>query len=139
MLTTLSILAATRKGISQLSGTFETGEYFLLIFCIALGMLADFGDIAASGLDILTYSALTLICTILLHFGLSYWFKIDRDTVMITSTAAIYGPVFVGQIASAIGNKKLIFTGIALGLLGFAIGNYLGIGLAYILKAILVG
>ena len=57
--------------------------------------------------------------------------------VMITSTAAIYGPVFVGQIASAIGNKKLIFTGIALGLLGFAVGNYLGIGLAYILKTIL--
>jgi uncharacterized membrane protein len=137
VLTTLSIIAASRPAINRLGGTFETGEYFLLIFCVALGMLADFGDIAQNGLDILLYSAMALIGTILLHFLLSYWFKIDRDMVMITSTAAIYGPVFVGQIASAIGNKKLIFTGIALGLLGFAVGNYLGIGLAYILKTIL--
>ena len=138
VLTTLSILAALRPRINQLSGTFETGEYFLLIFCVALGMLADFGQIATEGLDILTYSGVALAATIVLHFFLSYLFKIDRDTVMITSTAAIYGPVFVAQIASAIGNKKIIFTGIALGLLGFAIGNYLGISLAYILKYFLV-
>ena len=58
----------------------------------------------------------------------------DRDTLIITSTAAIFGPVFIGPVANAIGNRELITIGIALGLIGYAIGNYLGLGLAFILK-----
>ena len=51
---------------------------------------------------------------------------------MIAGTAAIYGPVFIGQIASTIDNRSLVFPGIALGLLGIAMGNYVGIFVAWI-------
>jgi uncharacterized membrane protein len=59
---------------------------------------------------------------------------VDRDTLIITSTAAIFGPAFIAPVAQAIGNREIIPIGIALGLIGFAIGNYLGMGLAFILK-----
>lgn len=134
LLTTFGIAAAFLPAVKSWSGIYETGEYFLLIFCVALGMQADFSQVFQKGTDILTFTLLAMPLAILFHLLLSKFFRIDRDTFLISSTAGIYGPAFIGQVASAIGNRQLIFPGIALGLLGYAVGNYLGIGLAYTLK-----
>ena len=134
MLTTLSIAASFAPKVRMLENTFESGEYFLLMFCVALGLLADFSEIIAQGADIVSYTAVALLGTILLHLLLAYLFRIDRDTMLFTSVAAIYGPAFIGQIAIVTGNRKLVVSGIAMGLLGYAIGNYLGIGLGYGLR-----
>lgn len=139
LLTTLSITASFVPQVRRLENTFETGEYFLLMFCVALGMLADFSEILAQGPDIIAFSVFAFLGTVLLHLLGAALFRIDRDTVLFTSVAALYGPAFIGQIASITGNRQLIFSGIAAGLLGYAIGNYLGIGLAYALRAWLGG
>lgn len=133
-LTTLSIVAARSPWIKKLGDTFQTGEYLLLIFCISLGMLADLSEIAGKGGVILLFSALTMYASIFIHLGLARLFGIDRDTFLITSTATIFGPPFIAQVASAMKNPKVIFPGIATALLGIAIGNYTGIGLAYFLR-----
>jgi uncharacterized membrane protein len=75
-----------------------------------------------------------MLGSILLHFILAAIFRIDRDTVIITSTAAIYGPAFIGPVANAIKNRDIIGLGITIGLLGYAIGTYLGMGMAFLLK-----
>lgn len=137
LLNTLSIAASFSKTIRHWQGTFETGEYFLLAFCVAVGMLADFKQILMEGGNMITFVAFALSATIFMNVVLSSLFNIDRDTMIITHTAGIYGPPFVGQVATAIGNRALIFSGMAMGLLGFALGNYCGIGLAYFLKWIL--
>ena len=137
LLTTLSIAASFVPRVRRWENTFETGEYFLLMFCVALGMLADFSEILAQGPDVITFSIFAFLGTVLLHLLGAALFRIDRDTVLFTSVAALYGPAFIGQIASITGNRQLIFSGIAVGLLGYAIGNYLGIGLAYGLRALL--
>lgn len=61
-------------------------------------------------------------------------FRIDADTVLITSTAAIFGPAFVGQVAVALRNKEVVLSGIITGLVGYAVGNYLGIFIAYLVS-----
>ncbi|WP_425421170.1 DUF819 family protein [Phaeodactylibacter xiamenensis] len=137
MLTSLSLAVSFIPTVRNWENTFETGEYFLLIFCVALGMLADFQSILEKGLGIVQFTAVALMGTILLHLLLARLFRIDRDTFLFTSVAAIYGPPFIGQIASITGNRQLILSGIAMGLLGYAIGNYLGIGLAYLLQWLL--
>ena len=58
---------------------------------------------------------------------------IDADTVLITSTAAICSPPFVPLTAAAIGNRDLIAPGITTGILGYALGNYLGVFVARML------
>lgn len=133
-LTTFSVLASLSPKVRQIKGSFEMGEYLLLIFCVAIGMLADFSQLVEEGGMVLVFTACVMFSAILLHYFLAALLRIDRDTVMITSTAAIMGPVFVGQIASVIHNKQLVFSGMASGLMGYAIGNYLGIGLGYLLK-----
>jgi len=134
LLTLFSVIASLSPKIRRIRGTYESGEYLLLMFCIAIGMLADLRSLATDGTGTLIFTALFFSSTICLHLFLSWLFKIDRDTTMITSTAGLYGPPFIGQIASVIKNKTLIFSGMATGLVGYAIGNFLGIGIADILK-----
>jgi uncharacterized membrane protein len=78
-----------------------------------------------------------MFLSVVLHVLLGKLFKIDRDTVVITSVAGIFGPVFIGPIASILNNKKVIVSGLTTGLIGYALGNYLGMMLAYFMKSIL--
>ena len=104
------------------------------MFCIAVGMLANFSNVLEKGGQLIQFMALAWVITVILHWLLCYVFNIDKDTTLIASTAAIYGPVFIGQIASTINNRRLVFPGIALGLLGIALGNYVGIFVAWVLN-----
>ncbi len=134
VLTTLSILASFSKRIRSWQGAFLVGEYLLLVFCVAVGMCADLVKIVNTGLEVLGFYALSFFLTVILHVFFSRLLKIDRDTVLITSTAAFYGPVFIGQIATTLNNRSLLFTGIALSIFGLAIGNYVGIGFSYFIR-----
>ena len=134
ILTTFSVVASLFPKIRTLKGSFEAGDYLLLVFCIAVGMRSDFGDIMDKGGMLLAFTACTWLGAVIIHFVLSVLFKIDRDTTLITSTAALYGPAFIGQIASVLGNRQIVFAGIATGLVGYAVGNYLGILVHYFLQ-----
>lgn len=134
ILTTLSLAATGMPVVQRWEKTFETGEYFLLTFSVALGMLADLRAIAQTGGSILAFSGTVMIVTIALHLWWARWARIDRDTFLITSTAALYGPAFVGPMAMVMKNRAVLFPGMVTGLLGYAVGNYLGITLAWILR-----
>lgn len=63
--------------------------------------------------------------------------RVDRDTANITSVAGIFGPPFVPPVAKALGNREIIVSGITTGILGLALGNYLGMGMAWLLRTLL--
>ena len=77
--------------------------------------------------------------SLLLHALLCRIFKIDTDTMIITSTSAICSPPFVPVVANALKNKEIILSGLYTGIIGYAIGNYLGISFSYFLKAFFQG
>ncbi len=134
LLTTFSLMATRWRALREQHSSQLMGEYLLLVFSIALGMLADFSDIVREGLLYMQFTGVTVLVCILVHLLLCRLFRIDRDTFMIISTAAMYGPVFVPQISAVLGHRRLLLTGIAMGLLGYAVGNYLGIGLYFLLN-----
>jgi len=131
-LTTLSLAIASSRLADCIGNSYPIGEYFILVFSVALGLMADFRELAINGTDLLWFSFLALSGTTLLHLLLCKVFKIDRDTVILSSVAAFYGPVFVVQVAASLQNKRLLAAGIAVSLFGFGIGNYLGVSLAYV-------
>ncbi len=53
---------------------------------------------------------------------------------MITSTALIFSPPFVPVVAGAIQNKEVIVSGLTVGIIGYALGNYLGVIVAEFLR-----
>ncbi|MEZ4685529.1 MAG: DUF819 family protein [Bacteroidia bacterium] len=66
----------------------------------------------------------------MLHLLWAKLFRIDADTFIITSVAAICSPLFVPPVARALGNKAIITSGMTTGVLGFAVGNWLGLAVA---------
>lgn len=60
--------------------------------------------------------------------------KIDADTLMITSVAFICSPPFVPVLAGALKNRNSIMPGITIGVIGYALGNYLGFLMAELLS-----
>ena len=126
-ITTLSVLASLVPRVRRWRGTFEAGDYLLLVFSLAIGTLADFTQIEAEALGLIAHMALVLGGSIVLHLLLARVFRLDRDTVLLTSIAAFYGPAFIGQVARVLGNRELVFGAIAASLVGYALGNYLGL------------
>lgn len=136
ILTTLGISFSFIPRIRRLKGNYETGDYLLLVFALAIGSMADFSQMATSNLYIVMYVGIVVFGSALLHVLSSALFKLDDDTVIITSVAAIFGPAFVAPVGERIKNRDMIIPGISLALLANAFGNYLGIGAGWLLHQI---
>lgn len=140
---TLALLAVTlialglsnKLKIRHLPGTFLLGEYFLLAFCVAIGLMIDIRELTnmAAIADLLAFMAVAIYGAIILHFVLARFFRIDADTTIITSVAAVFSPVFVPPIARVMKNKEIITSGMTTGVIGFVLGSFLGLGLWWIL------
>jgi len=136
LITSLALGASFVPRIRQLPMTFATGEYFLYVFAVAVGAMGNIAQIFSSAGTYFVYVALVLFGSFVLHAALCALFKIDVDTMLIVSVSAICSPPFVGVAAVSIKARKLILPGITTGIIGYAFGNYLGIALAELLKAI---
>ncbi|MFP2961365.1 DUF819 family protein [Myxococcus sp. 1LA] len=134
LITTLALAASFRPSVRTLPGSYALGDYALLVFCVAVGTLADASRLQEAGLFVFAYCAAVMVLAILLHFGLGALFRIDADTVLITSTATIFGPAFIGPVARALRNRELMVSGVTTGIMGFALGTYLGLAVAWFLR-----
>ncbi len=136
-ITTLGLLLGSFKSISSIERTFQLGMYFIFVFSLVVSSMADLRSMfQIDFLSLFLYVALAVFGSMMVHVYLSYLFRVDSDTTIITITALTFSPPFVPGVASALKNKEIIITGITSGILGIAFGNYLGIGIAYFLKAI---
>ena len=92
----------------------------------AVGTLADVDKVLGSSPAIVTIVGFVMFLAIAIHLVLSWIFRIDVDTFIISSAAAIFGPPFIAPVAKAIRSPYIIPVGLALGVLGLAVGNYCG-------------
>ena len=132
---TLSIALSFISKIRNLPKTYEFGEYFICLFCLGLGSQTRFDELISGNFSIFQFDTFIMWSSVLMHFFLSWLFKIDADTTLITSTAGIFGPHFIGPVASVLKNKQIVVSGITTGLVGFALANYIGLLVSYFLKS----
>lgn len=130
-ITTAAIALSFHPRVRSLQGTFEAGNYILLIFCVAIGTIADLAEVIRSSGWIVAYVATVIFISLSLHVLLCRLTGIDRDTTVITSTAALFGPAFIGPVSVRLGNRSVFVSGLMTGLVGYAVGNYLGIFIAW--------
>lgn len=134
-ITTLGLLVSLIPSINRIDKTFESGMYLILIFSIVVASMADVRNFAGLTPGLFGYVTLAVFGSLFLHVLLSKLFKVDADTTMITSVAFICSPPFVPVIAGAIGNRHIVITGITIGIIGYAVGNYLGFLVATVLSS----
>ena len=133
-ITTLGIAASFIPRVRQLPMTFSTANFFLYVFALSVGSMANIKELLEASAGLFWFCGFVVFGSVLLHYLLAILFRIDRDTLIITSTASIFGPAFIGPVANAIRNKGIVPIGIALSLIGYALGNFLGIGFAGLLN-----
>lgn len=133
-LSTLALASSLIKGVNRIEVSFDLGMYFILVFSVAVASMVNLKELVAASLDLIYYPAFVIFGSLLLQSIISKFTKTDADTMMITSTALICSPPFVPVVSSAINNKKLLVPGITIGLIGYAVGNYLGFIVGEILQ-----
>jgi uncharacterized membrane protein len=135
--TTLGILLSFVPRLRRTEGAYETGDYLLLVFSGAVGSLATWDRLEAAAPALFVYALALGAGAVSIHALLCRLCRVDRDTTIITLVAAFYEPPFIGPVASALGNREIVVSGITAGLLGMALANYLGLAVAYGVKALL--
>lgn len=133
-ITTLGIAASFIKRVREIKSSYDAGMYLVYIFSIVVASMADLTKLNLSGgVYVLLYIAFVIFISLGLQLILAKIFKLDADTVLISSVSLINSPPFVPLIATAMKNRDVIITGLTVGLVGYAIGNYLGFIIAAIL------
>lgn len=135
VITTLGLLASLVKSINRIEKTFQLGMYLILVFSLTVASMANINTLLGKGMvNLILFISWCYWGSLILHLILARIFRIDSDNFLITSAAFIFSPPFVPLVANALKNKTLIVTGITGGLLGYLLGNYFGVALAYFLK-----
>jgi uncharacterized membrane protein len=136
IITSLGIAASLIPSVKKLDKSFELGMYLILIFCMVIASRADLGSIDFVAMKIAAYVAFVVFGSMIIQAVLSWIFRIDADTYIITSTAMITNPAVVLAVAGSLRNREIVFSGLSASIIGLAVGNYLGIFLAWFLERI---
>ena len=133
-ITTLAIFASFHQKVRNLPRTFELGMFFILIFCVIIASQFDVALFSTSALNIFLFVLTVTALTIVLLLLFCRIFKISGDLFSVTIVALTCSPPFIPPIVSAMGNRKVLISGITIGLVGYAIGTYFGVGVFYLLQ-----
>ena len=135
-ITTLSIVASFSPKIRNIPKTFELGMFFILVFSVVVASQFDLGSLDSESLVIGAFLLFIIVVATLLHLLFCRLFKVSGDLFCVALVALLCSPPFVPPVVGAMGNKKVLISGIVIGLIGYAIGTYLGVALAYTLGSI---
>ena len=133
-ITTLAIAASFVPAVGRWTKSYDAGMYLVLVFSLVVASMADSKDLdLVNGFWLLCYITFAIFGSLTLQVLFSHIFRVDADTAVITSVAMINSPLFVPMIAGAMKNKRVNISGISIGIIGYAVGKYLGVLIAGLL------
>jgi uncharacterized membrane protein len=135
-ITALAIGFSFVKSVRELPKTYELGTILIVLFSMVIASQFDIRSLNVANLSIIGFIAFVIVTATVLHLILSRLTKVPGDLFTVAHVALLYSPPFVPPVAGAMHNKKVLISGIVIGLVGYAIGTYLGVGVAEILKTI---
>ena len=134
-LTTLGIAASFWKPLKKRRHGYDMGMYLIYIFSIVVASMADLRNLSIGGsLGLLGYLTLVVFGSLLLSVLLAKLLKIDADVMTVSSVAYICSPPFVPMVSAAMKNRGVLAGGLAVGVFGYAAGNYIGFLMARLLE-----
>jgi uncharacterized membrane protein len=133
-LTTLGIAASFWKPIKKRKYGYDIGMYCIYVFSVVVASMADLRSLSISGsLNMLGYLTFVIFCSLFIQVILAKLLMVDADTMTVSSVAYICSPPFVPMMAAAMKNRSVLAGGLAVGVVGYAAGNYLGFIMARLL------
>lgn len=133
--TTLSLIVANTRLHRHFKVSYLLGMVIFNYFFFSLGAISSISDIIRLGPPVFVF-----VCTVVAIHGLVIFtvgklLKANIGQLMVTSQACIGGPSTAVALAEANEWPHLVVPGIIIGVTGYAIANYLGFLVAFILRS----
>lgn len=135
LLTTLGVVCSFIKRVRNLTRSYDAGMYLIYIFSLAIASMADFSDLdLAGGVNQILFMTFAVFVSLALHAIVCRLMKVDADSMIISSVAFINSPPFVPMACAAMRNRSVLVTGLGAGIVGYALGNHIGVLMAELLS-----
>ena len=138
-LTTFALVVGHLKPFLKPRGALQLGNLALHFFFVIIGIHSRVSEILSIGMEIFYYTLVVIGVHGLVVFGIGRLARMDVGSLAVASQAAVGGPSSALAVAVSREWNGLVLPGIIVGLLGYALGNYLGFGVAYLMRAAGVG
>ncbi len=136
-LTTLVLVLAQVPAVKELPGGALFGNYLILLFLASNGARSVVANLVAMGPPVFYYAIVTVAVHGLVIFGIGRLAKLDMATLAVASQANVGGAASAIALASARGYHDRLVPGVAVGLVGYAVGNYLGMGVGLFMRGLI--
>ena len=133
LITTLALVMGHFLKLKYLKGTSAFGEACLYFLLTIIGVQGNLVETLSNAPILILFPIIILSAHIIAILFSAKLLKIDLTTTLITSIAAIGGAATAPIVSAVFNSKELIPVAIILASLGYAIGNYLGIFLGFLL------
>lgn len=135
-ITTLAIAASFSEKVRNLPKTFELGMFFILIFSVVVASQFNIYSVDTSAMAVMGFIAFVLLVALCIHLILCRIFKVNGDLFTVAQVGLLCSPPFIPPVVGAMGNRKVLISGIVIGLVGYAVGTYLGLLISVFLNAL---
>ena len=139
LISTLSILVAQIPAVRQVKGAMNLGLFFGMMFLSVVGISVNIKGFLGSAFTITLFCFCVIAGSLILHLALTRLLKIRYEYVLLGIVGAIADGTTSALVASGAKWKSLISIGMLMGIIGAVCGNYVGIAVAYIIRAIVGG
>ncbi len=138
-LTTFALVVGHMRHFRTERGALQLGNLALHFFFVIIGIHSRVSEILTVGIEVFYFTLVVVGVHGLVVFGLGRLLRMDVGSLSVASQAAVGGPSSALAVAVSREWKGLVLPGIIVGLLGYAIGTYLGFGVAFLLRGLGVG
>lgn len=138
-LTTIVLILAQVPAVKALSGSALFGNYLLLLFLASNGARSVVATLVAMGPPVFYYAMITVAVHGVVIFGMGRLARLDLATLAVASQANVGGAASAIALAGARGYFDRLLPGVAVGLLGYAVGNYIGFAVGGVMRTMLGG
>ena len=136
-LTTIVLGLAQIPKVKLISGSMVIGNYLILLFLATNGARSVVSKIIEIGPSIFYFAMGSVMIHGIIIFGVGKLAKINSSILAVASQANVGGSASAMAIAGARGYSALILSGVAVGMLGNAAGNYIGLLIANLTKIVI--
>jgi uncharacterized membrane protein len=138
-LTTVALVLAQLPRIRNIRGAQQLGNLGLHLFFTVIGIRSLIRAMLQIGPEVFYYTLVVVGIHGIFLFLVGRAVRGSVPMIAVVSQAAVGGPSTAMAVAVSRGWPALVLPGVAVGLLGYALGNYAGFGIAYFVRWLLGG
>ena len=135
VLTTVALIAAQLPLAKSRKACYGVGLLLIQPFFAVIGLSSSLGALLGDGLPVLFYAGVVVLVQAIVVLQACRWFRWPVAECLVASQAAVGGPSTALALAGSLGRPNLVLPSVAIGLLGYLLGTYLGLAVSASLNA----